>query len=105
MSWLAGKAPEPMPYLQQRNQTLICTHTGGRLVYQYVKKTAKHPHCAVSGAVLNGVSGKGARMQHGVLEAALMGMVLPACIAECSLHLHSAFQKGRPSMLRRRMVS
>lgn len=30
--------------------------TGGRLVYQYVKKAASHPTCAVSGARLNGVS-------------------------------------------------
>lgn len=29
---------------------------GGRLVYQYVKKTASHPTCAVSGARLHGVS-------------------------------------------------
>jgi ribosomal protein L34E len=32
----------------------ICS--GGKLVYQYVKKAAGHPTCPVSGARLNGVS-------------------------------------------------
>ncbi|KAF5843135.1 ribosomal protein L34Ae [Dunaliella salina] len=42
------------PYHNRSNRTRIVKTPGGRLVYQYVKKTAKHPHCAVSGAVLNG---------------------------------------------------
>lgn len=44
------------------------TLAGGRLVYQYVKKSPKHPHCAVSGARLNGVGA--ASMEHNGLVAA-----------------------------------